>query len=199
MGRKLTLISKNSVAVIIAGGKSSRMKKDKALLPFGDASSLAEYQYKRLNQIFSKVYISAKEDKFDFEVDVIEDVNNISSPLVALVSIFETLDVAEVFVLSVDAPFVEKIVIEKLYEAKALKLDVIVAQSKHGIEPLCAIYNRSFLVKAKIALKNNQHRLQSLFNDLEVKKVLIEEEKFFMNLNYPEEYEEATKLLERES
>jgi molybdopterin-guanine dinucleotide biosynthesis protein A len=191
MGSFFTLIFTNSVAVIIAGGKSSRMKENKALLPFGRFSSLTEYQYERLNKIFSKVYISTKENKFDFEVDIIEDVNNISSPLVALVSIFETLEADEVFVLSVDAPFVEKIVIEKLYEAKASKLDVIVVQSKHGIEPLCAIYNRSFLGKAKIALKNNQHRLQSLFDDLEVKKVLIEEEKYFMNLNYPEDYKSA--------
>jgi molybdopterin-guanine dinucleotide biosynthesis protein A len=189
----------NSVAVIIAGGKSSRMKENKALLPFGRFSSLTEYQYERLNKNFSKVYISTKENKFDFEVDIIEDVNKVSSPLVALVSIFETLEADEVFILSVDAPFVEKIVIEKLYEAKALKLDVIVAQSKHGIEPLCAIYNRSFLGKAKIALKNNQHRLQSLFDDLEVKKVLIEEEKYFMNLNYPEDYKSAKLRLDREN
>ena len=34
--------------VILCGGKSSRMKEDKALLPFSNASSLAKYQYKRL-------------------------------------------------------------------------------------------------------------------------------------------------------
>ena len=198
MGSQFALIFENSVAVIIAGGKSSRMLQDKALLPFGDYSSLAEYQYSRLTRMFSKVYISAKEDKFDFEVDVIEDVNKVSSPLVALVSIFETLDVNEVFVLSVDAPFVEKVVIEKLYEVEKLKYDVIVIESKHGLEPLCAIYRRSFLKKAKRALISNQHRMQSLFNELEVKKVFIKEERFFMNLNYPKEYEEAKRLLIRE-
>ena len=193
------MILENSVVVIIAGGKSSRMQRDKALLPFGKYSSLAEYQYTRLSKIFSKVYISSKEDKFDFNVKIIKDVNKVSSPLVALVSIFETLRCDEVFVLSVDAPFVERTVIEKLYEARNKISDVIVAQSKNGLEPLCAIYRRSFLNKAKIALKNNQHRLQSLFNELEVKKVLIEEEKFFMNLNYPDEYEEAIQRIEREN
>ena len=189
----------NSVAVIIAGGKSSRMKTDKALLPLGGFSSLAEFQYERLSQVFSKVYISSKEDKFDFDIDIIKDVNKVSSPLVALVSIFETLKCDEVFVLSVDAPFVERTVIEKLYEARSEMFDVIVVESKNGLEPLCAIYRRSFLPKAKIALNNNQHRLQALLNDLEVKKVLIEEEKFLMNLNYPSEYEEAMERLEREN
>ena len=187
----------SSVAVIMAGGKSSRMQTDKALLAFGSYSSLAEYQYKRLNHLFSTVYISSKENKFDFEVNIIKDVNKVSSPLVALVSIFETLRDDEVFVLSVDAPFVDETIIEKLYEAKNELSDVIVIESKNGLEPLCAIYRRSFLSKAKMALKNNQHRLQSLFNALEVKKVFIEEEKYFMNLNYPDEYEEAIQRIER--
>ena len=60
-----------STAVILAGGKSSRMKQDKALLPFGDTNSLAEFQYRRLSKIFSKVYISSKNNKFDFDVNII--------------------------------------------------------------------------------------------------------------------------------
>jgi len=199
MGSEYPLMFKDAIAVVIAGGKSSRMQTDKALLPFGSCTSLAEYQYERLNKLFSKVYMSAKENKFDFEVDIIEDVNKVSSPLVALVSIFDTLEVNEVFVLSVDAPFVDKLVIKKLYEAKKLGDDIIVVKSKNGLEPLCAIYRRSFLNKAKIALKNNQHRLQSLFEALEVKEVFIEEESFFMNLNYPREYAEAIKQMKREN
>jgi molybdopterin-guanine dinucleotide biosynthesis protein A len=45
------------VCVIFAGGKSSRMGEDKSLLPFGTFSSLAEYQYNRLSNIFDIVYI----------------------------------------------------------------------------------------------------------------------------------------------
>lgn len=185
----------NSIAVIIAGGKSSRMQRDKALLAFGAYNSLAEYQYRRLKKFFSKVYISSKENKFDFDVEVIKDVNKTSSPLVALVSIFEILEVDEVFVLSVDAPFVEEAVIERLYSNNNRDFDVIVAKSPHGIEPLCAIYQRTFLTKAKVALKENQHRLQKLLTKLKVKEVVIKESKYFMNLNYPNEYEVAKNLV----
>jgi len=186
---------KEAVAVIVAGGKSSRMQTDKALLSFGGFGSLAEFQYVRLAQHFSKVYLSSKENKFDFKAPIIKDVNNCSSPLVALVSIFETLSCDEVFVLSVDAPFVSYEVIERLYEAREANDDVIVVESTNGVEPLCAIYRRTILPKAQMALKQNQHRLQSLFAQLSVKKVFIEEAKFFMNLNYREEYEEAKKRI----
>ena len=187
------MIPSHSVAVILAGGKSSRMQRDKALLPFGSYSSLAEFQQKRLSKIFSKVYISSKDNKFKFEVDVIEDRYKDSSPLVALVSIFEELEeVEEVFLLSVDAPFVSKKVIDRLYKNNR-SVDVVVAQSNNGLDPLCAIYHRSCLIEAKRALEENQHRLQSLFEKLNVKKVKIEDLSAFMNLNYPSEYEMAQK------
>ena len=60
-------------AVLFAGGRSSRMGQDKALLPFAGFKTLSEYQYRRLSEIFEKVYISSKEDKFDFQADILFD------------------------------------------------------------------------------------------------------------------------------
>ncbi len=189
------MIPSNSIAVILAGGKSSRMQRDKALLPFWGYSSLAEFQYIRLSKLFSKVYISSKNNKFDFDVDIIEDRYEESSPLVALVSIFETLsNIEEVFLLSVDAPFVNKGIIDTLYKNNNVIKDIVVAKSNNGLEPLCAIYNRSCLIEAKKALKANQHKLRSLFKNLNIKIVKIENESAFINLNYPSEYEKAKKL-----
>ena len=187
------MIQPYSTAVILAGGKSSRMQRDKALLPFGESNSLAEFQYRRLSKVFSKVYISSKNNKFDFDVEVIEDRYEEASPLVALVSIFETLEeIEEVFLLSVDAPFVSEMVIDTLYK-NSCSVDVVVAQSSNGLEPLCAIYHRSCLDEAKIALEANMHGLHSLFKNLQIERVQIEDETAFMNLNYPSEYEIAKK------
>jgi len=179
-------------AVIIAGGKSSRMGRDKALLPFGGFSTLAEYQYRRLSSFFDKVYISAKSNKFDFDVMIIEDRYDISSPLVAIVSIFETLDVSEVFVLSVDAPFVSTKSIEDIYnQAKISTSDIIVAKSPHGVEPLCAIYRRSVLPLTQRLLEEDNHRLQTLLDKADSTIVEFEDEILFTNLNHPKEYEMA--------
>ena len=180
---------KDSILIIMAGGKSSRMKRDKALLPFGGYKSLAEYQYERFKASFSKVYISAKNNKFDFSVDIIEDAYADSSPLVALVSIFETLtDVEEVFILSVDAPCVILGVFQALKEEAKKESSVIVADSKDGIEPLCAIYRRTILPSAKKMLKANRHRLQTLFESVTTQKVFFKDEKLFINMNYPADY-----------
>lgn len=181
--------------VIMAGGKSSRMKKDKALLPFGEYNSLAEYQYRRLMPYFDKVYISAKNNKFNFNIELIEDCYEDSSPLIALVSIFETLEVEEVFIISVDAPFVSPASIKKIYDKAEENSSAIIAESSQGLEPLCGIYKRTILTKAKEFLEDDNHRLQALLNRVETQSVSIDNTKEFMNLNHPFEYEEAKKLV----
>lgn len=184
----------NKTAVIFAGGKSSRMGRDKALLPFGGYSTLSEYQYHRVSKLFDKVYISAKSNKFDFEVEVIEDCYEESSPLVGIVSIFESLDIEEVFVLSVDAPFVDGETIDRLYREARLSRDVIVASSPHGIEPLCAIYRRQVLSKARECIEHNNHKLQALLRSVDTQIVEFDREDVFMNLNYLEDYDRASLL-----
>jgi molybdopterin-guanine dinucleotide biosynthesis protein A len=187
-------IKYNTPLIIFAGGKSSRMGQDKALLPFGKQSTLSEFQHERLSKLFKKVYISAKENKFDFKVKVIEDRYKDSSPLVAIISIFETLKVDKVFILSVDAPFIDKEIIDKLLNANN-RFDAVVAKSKSGIQPLCGVYKRSVLPIAKEHLKQKNHRLNNLLKKVETQFIPFEDDSLFLNLNHPHEYEKALKSL----
>jgi len=176
-------------AVIFAGGKSSRMGEDKALLPFGDYCTLSEFQYKKLQAYFDNVYLSSKEEKFDFECKVLLDTSTLSSPLVGLVSIFEKLDSQSVFILSVDAPLVDKEVITKLFNAYDKNYDAIIARSPNGLQPLCGIYNRSILALAENALNKDMHKLTDLLEQSHTHIVTFENETLFTNLNYKHEYE----------
>ncbi len=177
-------------AVLFAGGKSSRMGKDKALLPFSGYKTLSQYQVERLLALFDTVYISAKEDKFDFEADIITDRYEAHSPLVGMASIFETLETEEVFILSVDAPFVDANVIEKLMQNKEGH-DVVIAQSPAGKQPLCGIYKRSILPVAQAHIEEDNHRIGNLLKKVNTHLVSFEDDQVFSNLNHPHEYEEA--------
>lgn len=182
----------NSILIIMAGGKSSRMKRDKALLPFRGYNSLAEYQYRRFKSLFHRVYISAKSDKFDFPVDIIEDSYEESSPLIAIISIFERLkDINEVAILSVDSPYIQKEQFQTLLKNRKKEIDIIVANSKNGIEPLCGIYRRTIIPIAKEMLSNNRHSLKTLLERCNSKNIYFENSNLFTNLNYPEDYKLA--------
>lgn len=183
--------------IIFAGGKSSRMGQDKSLLAFGGYRSLAEYQYQRLSSLFDKVYISAKEDKFDFTADIIEDSpsQNIFAPTAGFDALFKRLQDKRFFVLSVDTPFISREEIRILLENDREELDAVIARTASGSHPMCGIYHRSLAEAFETMLHEDNHRLGQLLKKSKTAFVDFEEERAFANLNHPHEYEEALKSL----
>lgn len=180
-------------AVILAGGRSRRMGRDKALLPFGGFGTLAEYQYRRLRKLFANVYLSAKSDKFSFEAPLIPDEHPESSPMVALASILRQAPDEGIFLLGVDMPFVpEKLILRILDEAtQHPEAPLIAVKSPRGVEPLCAFYRRDLLPIIEMQLGEGNHRLRSLSEMTEARFVDAENPEDLANLNRPEEYEQA--------
>lgn len=179
--------------VIFAGGKSSRMGEDKALLPFGNFKTLTQYQLTRLQKIFNKVYISTNSiSKFDFNASFIEDVDtNVSAPTVGFVSVFEQLKCERFFVISVDTPFVDKGIITTILQADKPNKDATIALLNGKIQPLCGIYHNSLHIEFKAMLQTNQHKMGKLLKNKNVEFVNFECNDKFLNMNYKEEYENA--------
>ncbi|WP_345975962.1 molybdenum cofactor guanylyltransferase MobA [Sulfurimonas sp. HSL3-7] len=183
--------------VIFAGGKSSRMGRDKALLPFGGYNSLAEFQYRRLSSLFEKVYISAKENKFNFTADIIEDSpgEKVFAPTAGFNAMFKKLKDERIFVLSVDTPFVGEEEIRTLLENDSEELDAVIAKTGSGTHPMCGIYHRSLLPSFEQMLQEDNHRLGQLLKKSKTVYIDFKDETPFANLNHPHEYEEAFKSL----
>ena len=180
--------------VLFAGGKSSRMGKDKALLPFDKYNTLSQFQYEKYRKLFNEVYLSAKENKFDFDAEIIFDKHKESSPLIGIISAFEILQKDEIFILSIDTPFITKEIILELINNRG-DYDVIVAQTKDGKQPLCGIYKSSILSTAKQHLQKDNHRIGSLLQNINTKFLFFDNTEAFTNLNYMQEYEEALERL----
>ena len=178
-------------AVIFAGGKSSRMGQDKALLPFGSFKSMTAHQYHTLQSYFDQVYISSKDAKFDLDAPLLLDRYREHSPMVALASALEQTEEEALFVLSVDMPHIDGTVIKPLlaaYHTENPSAEIIIAKSPHGLEPLCALYHRSILPKVQHLLSRGEHRMHTLLEQAEISVVSFSDEAAFVNLNTPQEY-----------
>ncbi len=175
--------------VIFAGGKSSRMGKDKSLLPF-ENSSLVKFQYERLKEIFSEVCISTKIDKFDFKAHMIFDKSDIFAPTVAFKAIFEKFD--NFFAISVDTPFVDEEVIKKLINVykNNKTVDAVIAKTKFP-HPLIGIYQKSILPTIERELEKENYKLVYILKNSNTIFVKFEEEEKFFNINYPDDYKNA--------
>ncbi len=180
--------------IIFAGGKSRRMGEDKALLPFGDAPSLTQYQLDKFKTHFKEVYISCKSrDKFNFDANFIEDNPHYkdNAPLIGLISVFEQLQCNEIFVLSVDTPFFENSHFEKMLQKRDTTAWATVAKSSNGAEPLCALYKKEVLPVMIEKAAQKAYKLSSLLEEFSIQYIDFSDNEIFTNLNYPAEYQKA--------
>ena len=184
--------------VIFAGGKSSRMGEDKALLPFGGYNTLAEFQFNHLKKIFNTVYISCKDKtKFDFEADFIEDLktDDVFAPTLGFVTVFKTLACERFFAISVDTPFVDEKTIQKIVDSDTPHAEATIAKLDGKIQPMCGIYHHQLHKKFINMLDTNNHKLGYLLKNSKTTFVEFEDKKPFINLNHPHEYKEALTLI----
>ncbi len=184
--------------VIFAGGRSSRMGKDKALLPFGGYDTLTEFQLQRLQKIFKTVYISCKsKEKFSLDALYIEDIvtDNVYAPTTGFIAIFDALKEDAFFALSVDAPFVDEESILKIIKGDSKELDACISQTDSGIQPMCGIYHSSLKKSFVRMLQEDSHKLGFLLKNSNTRFIHFENQKKFLNLNKPQEYKEALNLL----
>lgn len=180
----------NIPCVILSGGKSSRMGEDKSLLSFREFPTLIEYQYNKLSKIFQNVYISSKTNKFDFPCNIIYDTNVIYSPMVALSSIFQTLQDEQVFIITVDTPFIEKeTIFELIKNSTNNQCDVTICKDLDKTHNLLGIFNKNILEQIDNMLQENNHKIDTLLTQ-KVKSHIVpfEDDIQFININTKEDY-----------
>jgi molybdopterin-guanine dinucleotide biosynthesis protein A len=177
--------------VILSGGKSSRMKQDKSLMKFGEYKSLIEYQYHKMKNIFSLVYISAKSNKFSNFISkenlIIED-SDIYSPMIALQEIFTKLN-GKIFIITVDIPLITKQTIKTIIK-NSNNYKITLAQSNNRIHSLCGVYDTTILTKVNESLKNDIHKIRYLNKTIKSNIINFDDYEF-LNVNNKEDYNKA--------
>src|SRR3974377_2140775 len=103
-------------AFVLAGGKSSRMGRDKAFLVFR-GQTLLERALQSLRAVTSKVYVVGAREKFCSFGPVVEDVYPDRGPLAGIHAALSTSDTELNLVLAVDMPLIEPALLVFLVEA----------------------------------------------------------------------------------
>ena len=162
------LLKENKIpAIILAGGKSSRFGKDKSRLKLTN-KSLTYHQYKKLQKVFKKVYISSKKNKFDFQAPIIYDKQKEHLPILTLINLIQKFHI--IFVIPVDVPLISIYSIKKLLKHKTITHSFL------------GIYDHKDLKKLKQNIKNNNFSPKIGKITINLKKEEL------INLNYKTEY-----------
>ena len=145
-----------TVTVILAGGKSSRMGRDKALLPVGGRPLLA-VQAERWRGVFDALVISADTGERFAALElggarIVEDARPGAGPMAALEAVMRAVPAHRYFLTAVDLPFGDPALALELERRMGDADACLIQREGRGWEPLFALYARTCLPAISAAL-----------------------------------------------
>ena len=185
-------------AIILAGGKSSRMGRAKALLEF-DGAPLIAHLVRGLNQIFREtVVVAAPEQELPpLAATVAHDEVAYQGPVGGIYYGLKAARGDACFVTSCDVAFLNRPLIAHLF-AQISDHEVVVPYWEERFQPLHAVYRRSVLPLLADQLERGELRPIYLFDKVRTLRISADEIRSFdpeglsfLNMNTPAEYETA--------
>ncbi len=183
---------------VLAGGKSTRMGVDKALLEFS-GRTLLQNALHLAARVTDEVRIVGDPSKFGMCGSVVEDVYADRGPLGGIHAALRSSGTDLNVVIGVDLPMLEARFLQYLIQvAKDSGATVTVPQLGRHYEPLCAVYRREFGIPAEEALRCGQNKIDALFAAVSTKVIDDQEltenrfsQRMFRNVNTPEDWKLA--------
>lgn len=182
--------------VILAGGKSKRMKQHKALLPTPEGT-LIERILGQLAEYFNEVLISVSDDKkfrfLNLKHKFIKDKKAGQGPMMGIKTALLAAKNEKCFVIACDIPDIDLDFLKELISL-AKDYDIVVPVSSKGdYEPLFAIYSRSVHVEMERFLNTGIRSLIPLFDRCKTKRIKMNNPSWFRNINDWKDYEDFMK------
>ena len=182
---------RNIGALIVAGGKSTRMGKDKASLPYGDGN-FALILAETLSGYGELLLSRANETQDDFGLRAVYDIYPDCGPIGGLHAALASCESEALLAVSCDTPMFEAGFGGLLCSRLESGYDAVVAVDGDRIHPLCAVYRKNTAPVFERCIKRGDYRLLSVLEELSVRFLDIGETGYsgdcLRNINRPEEY-----------
>jgi len=190
----------NVTGFVLAGGKSSRMGTDKAVLSL-NGSTLLEQAKAVFEQVCEKVFILGPARLYGSFGECVEDVYPDCGPLGGIHAALLNSTTPYSLITAVDTPFISAELFNYMIE-RALNSSALVTAPRIGgvVQPASAVFSHDFLPIAEAALKSGKYKVEPTFPPGQT-LLLTEEDlsqfakagEMFENLNTQEDFERARK------
>lgn len=163
----------NCTAIILAGGESSRMGRDKAALPL-NGKPLLQTVIDAVQPLFAHTLVSVREPRAGVALQQVCDAQPGAGPLAGLVSTLERIATPWAFVVACDMPFIAPPVIEQLAALRGTHQAVVPLVDGHA-QPLLAFYTTSCLPLLRERLAGGDRSLTGALKMLDLRYVEADE------------------------
>ncbi|MFB0556988.1 MAG: molybdenum cofactor guanylyltransferase, partial [Dehalococcoidia bacterium] len=191
-------------SIILAGGKSSRLGRSKALQVI-EGKSLSQWVVDHLAILSTEIIIATAHGEAipcssAVRIKTVADIYPEKGPLGGIYSGLIASSSSRAIVVGCDTPFLSIGLLEYMTQICS-NFDVIVPQIKNKLEPLCAVYSKNCLAPIQELLEQDERRIRKLFSMVKVK--YVEEDEInsfdpehlsFFNINSQADLDRARKL-----
>lgn len=178
-------------ALILIGGESKRMGREKYLIDFHGKPQY-QYLYELLSSINLSTYLSCNQQQAGTVPDcypkILDQYPSIG-PIGGIASAFSQGPTANWLVIACDMAYVDRQSIEDLLTHENEQVDAICYQKagQEFYEGTFCIYKPTFSPKIQQALQKGQFSLQKLLKKCKVKTLVPYDEKVLANFNTPDD------------
>ena len=192
-----------ATGIILAGGKGSRINKNKALITLPGGKTLIQRCVESVGKVCGEILIVGGQQELigNLDVHVVEDLIKGKGPLGGILTglCYSTSHCN--FVMACDMPFPQPNLI-KLLLGECNHYDVVVPQCRGEVEPLFAVYSKNCLPVVLDQIQKDDLKIRRIFRRLRVRKVGEEgidqvdpKHLSFFNINREQDLRNAQELL----
>jgi molybdopterin-guanine dinucleotide biosynthesis protein A len=187
---------------VTAGGKSSRMGRDKAWLEL-DGATMIERVVAALRPVTESVTIIANRPEYArLNLPVVADTHIGIGPLEAIRTALANSRQPRVVLVGCDLPFITPQLFTHLLDVGGDAQAVVPLDDGGRLEPLCAVYSTWALASVTELIANGERKVSRLFERIPTRLVAFSElhhlagaRRFFENINSPEDYQRVIESL----
>jgi len=196
-------------SIILGGGLSSRLGKDKILLDI-DGQNLLARTIQRLSSVSTDIIIVIAQDQEKPDVSTFENVRIVTDteagkgPLVGIYSGLKASTDAYNVAVACDMPFINTALIKYMYGITT-GFDAVIPLIEGEVEPLYAVYSRNCIRHIEDMMKENNLKVRGLLDRVKVRYVEQNEIDLFdpdhlswFNINTPNDLHRAEKIIRME-
>ena len=194
----MTLIEDRVSAIVLAGGESTRMGQDKALLNLNNGTFLTHVSHIAIECTAQTYVISPWIEKYQNfltpgchrvkEQLVLNATSN--TPLIGFAQAMQLVETEWVLLLACDLPYLSSSQVKQWLLALTTVLPTEVAflpRGAKGWEPLCGFYRRSCLASLMQYIDGGGRSFQRWLAECSVKELVIGDRNVLFNCNTPED------------
>ena len=186
-------------AIVLAGGRSSRMGRDKALIKI-DGVPLLKRTCDAARDCTDLIYVvTSWRDRYESIVSGVQWIEESSprSPIIAFSEALEQVSTDWVLLLACDLPRLNGETL-KQWTLQLSDTPIMVARGSAGWEPLCGFYRRDRLSSLQNYLAQGERSFQHWLDSESVQELKIVDRQILSNCNTPEDLKTLSKLGDNE-